>query len=388
VAALAAQVGRFRFFAGQREVAAQQIETALRLAEALSVPETLSQALNTKALLLLTGGRRSEGSVLLRHALDVALDHDKPSAALRAFYNLADAFLSWSDRYEEAADTVRRGLAHARMVGSRYWEWAFLGYSYPLYALGAWDEVLTRSAELPKEDWTRARLAYGSVLSSAVPVCIHRGDVEEAKTMVAAAADFERSADLQERSYYSCAKARILLAEGNHVEALALAESVFSQEREHQGVGHDPVKESFALAVEAAFELDLLDRVEELLTVVEQVPPGVRPHFLDAHLARFRAHLAARAGNNEEAERLFKGAGGLFQELAVPFPLAVTRLEHAEWLAAQGRIEETQPLVLEAREIFERLEAKPWLDRLDAAHAHSPTETPPGSLRREAKTRA
>jgi class 3 adenylate cyclase/tetratricopeptide (TPR) repeat protein/ribosomal protein L40E len=90
VAALAAQVGRFRLFAGDRELASQGIETALALAEALSLPEVLSQALNTKSILLLTQGRRDEGSVLLRHALEVALEHDKPSAALRAFYNLAD----------------------------------------------------------------------------------------------------------------------------------------------------------------------------------------------------------------------------------------------------------------------------------------------------------
>jgi class 3 adenylate cyclase/tetratricopeptide (TPR) repeat protein len=386
VAALAAQVGRFTFFAGDRELAAERIETALELAESLSLPETLSQALNTKGLLLLTGGRRSEGSVLLRHALNVALENDKPSAALRAFYNLGDAGLSWSDRYEEAADTVRQGLAHARMVGSRYWEWAFLGYGYPLYALGAWDDVLAMSAGLPKEDWTQARLAYGSVLSSAVPVYVHRGEVDEAKLMVAAVAEFERSADVQERCFYGCAKARILLAEGHRSEALALAESVFA-ERAHQGIGHDPVKESFVLAVEAALELDLIEKADELLAIVEHVPPGVRPQFVDAQAARFRAHLAARTGDNEEAERLFKGAGGLFHELAVPFHLAVARLEHAEWLAAQGRIEEAQPLFVEAREIFERLEARPWLDRLDAVHARPAAETTRSFVRGEVQTR-
>jgi hypothetical protein len=54
----------------------------------------------------------------------------------------------------------------------------------------------------------------------------------------------------------------------------------------------------------------------------------------------------------------------LFRELAVTFYLAVTELESSEWLVAQGRGEEAEPLVAEAREIFERLEAKPWLERL------------------------
>jgi class 3 adenylate cyclase/predicted ATPase len=375
LAALAAQVGRFRYFAGDAELASQQIETALALAEALSLPEVLSQALNTKALLLLAQGRRSESSALLRHALEVALEHDKPSAALRAFYNLADAVWSCGDRYEEGADTVRQGLALARKVGSRYWEWSFLGFGYPLYALGAWDDVLAMRDELPKGDWTQARLAYGSLLSSAVPVCVHRGRLDEAKRMVAAVAEFERSADVQERCYYGCARAHILLAEGDRAGALALAEPVFAA-RHVQGIGHDPIKESFALAVQAALTLDRLEKAEELLAVVEQAPPGARPQFLNAHVARFRAQLAARSLNGDEAERLFKGAGALFHELAVPFHQAVTRLEHGEWLVAEGRAEEAHQPLAEARKIFKRLEAKPWLDRLDAVAADTPAEIP------------
>jgi predicted ATPase/class 3 adenylate cyclase len=363
VALLAAQVGRFRFFAGDPELAAQRVETALMLAEALSLPEVLSQALNTKAVLLITRGRRSEGSVLLRHALEVALEHDKPSAALRAFYNLADAALSVADRYEDAAETVRQGLAHARKVGSRYWEWSFLGYGYPFYALGSWDEVLAMWDELPHEDWTRARLAYGTVLCSAVPVCVHRGRLDEAKRMVDTVAEFEHSADVQERSYYGFAKAQILLAEGHRADALRIAEAVFAA-RDALGVASDAVKESFALAVQAALELDGLDKAKELLEVVEHLSPGVRTQFLNAHVTRFRAQLAARGGNADEAERLFKGAGGLFQELAVPFHLAVTRLEQGEWLAAAGRADEADLSVVEAREAFERLDAKRWLDRM------------------------
>jgi len=53
----------------------------------------------------------------------------------------------------------------------------------------------------------------------------------------------------------------------------------------------------------------------------------------------------------------------------VPFYLAVTLLELSEWLVAQGQREQSEPLLAEAREIFERLEAKPWLERVAAAQA-------------------
>jgi tetratricopeptide (TPR) repeat protein len=229
--------------------------------------------------------------------------------------------------------------------------------------------------ELPHEDWTRARLAHGTGLCSAVPVYVHRGQLDEARRMVDAVAEFQRSADVQERCYYGFATAQILLAAGDHAEALRVAESVFA-ENEHMGYVLDAVKEAFGLALQAALELNRLDKADELLAIVER-----RPQFLNAQVARFRAHLAARSGNAPEAERLFKGASGLFQELAVPFHLAVTRLEHAEWLAAQGRAAEAQPLLAEAHEIFERLDARPWLERLGtpARAGHETEAVPAGS---------
>jgi tetratricopeptide (TPR) repeat protein len=301
--------------------------------------------------------------VLLRHALEVALEHDKPSAALRAFYILADAGLSNGDRYEDSAETVRQGLAHARKVGNRFWEWLLLGFGYPFYALGAWDDLLAMREGLPQDDWTRARWAHGTVLCSAVPVCVHRGRLEEARQMVDAVAELEGSADVPERCYYGVARAQILLAEGDRAGALRVAESVFA-ERDSIGVTQDAVKEAFALAVQSALKLDRLDKADELLAIVEQLAPGLRPQFLNAHVSRFRAQFAARRGKTEEAERLFKGACGLFQELAMPFHLAATQLEYADWLTAQGRAEEAHPLLAEAREIFEKLKAKPWLERL------------------------
>jgi hypothetical protein len=43
----------------------------------------------------------------------------------------------------------------------------------------------------------------------------------------------------------------------------------------------------------------------------------------------------------------------------------VVLLEHGEWLVETGRAGEAEPLLGEARETFERLEAAPWLERLE-----------------------
>ena len=40
-------------------------------------------------------------------------------------------------------------------------------------------------------------------------------------------------------------------------------------------------------------------------------------------------------------------------------------LEDAAWLVGHGNVEAAEPLAAEAREIFEPLRAKPYLERLD-----------------------
>jgi hypothetical protein len=56
--------------------------------------------------------------------------------------------------------------------------------------------------------------------------------------------------------------------------------------------------------------------------------------------------------------------------------LGVAQLEHAEWLLGQERPDEAQPLLDEARETFQRLEARPWLERADAAVAAPQASVP------------
>jgi tetratricopeptide (TPR) repeat protein len=372
LAALAAQIGRFMFFAGQSDLALERLDRALEIAELRSLPETIAHALNTKGIVLLARGRKVEGLALLRKALDVALEHDKPSAALRAYFNLGDT-ATRMDRADEAAELAREGLTLARRVGNRYWEWSFLAVAYPLFALGDWNEVVAREEALPEEDWAQVRLAFLALLTAIVRVRVHRGQLEEAKRSTRLFAEFEQSADVQEQAHAHSAEAMLLLAEGRTAEALRSARASF-ETRHALGIAEEAVKESFVVAVEAALALDDVSRAQELLALVDTLPPGGSPQFLQAHSARFHARLAARAGDVEEADRLFRRATGAFRELGFPFYLAVTLLEQGEWLVAQGRRDEAEPPLAEVHEIFERLEAKPWLDRLDAAQTGTPTE--------------
>jgi hypothetical protein len=163
------------------------------------------------------------------------------------------------------------------------------------------------------------------------------------------------------RSCYLAALAAVRLAEGNAESALAAAEQSFAM-RDTQGIGSQDVKLGFLHALEASHALGDERKANELLAVVEDLPSGLRPPFLEAASHRFRARFA---GDDPGADRHFTAAAAQLRALELPFHLAVVQLEHGEWLMARGRPEDAQPLRAEARDTFERLQAQPWLERID-----------------------
>ena len=110
--------------------------------------------------------------------------------------------------------------------------------------------------------------------------------------------------------------------------------------------------------------------------------PGrkVGPQYLEAQGLRLGARLAHLWEEPDLVEPKYRAAVGRFREMAVPFWMAVTLLEHSEWIAGRGR-EDAVPFLVEAGEIFERLEARPWLERVDRSHIGGPSlvDTPTSS---------
>ena len=145
-------------------------------------------------------------------------------------------------------------------------------------------------------------------------------------------------------------------------DALRAAERAVAA-RGELGMTFHPVKFGLFEALEAAFVLDDKGKVRELLAIVDGLRPGQLTPLLKAQQARFRARLAAQDEGTDVAAD-FATAESILRDLDMPFRLAVTQLEHAEWLVTQGQAGEAEPLLAEARETFERLKAAPWLERL------------------------
>ena len=355
LAALAAELARVLRVLGEEERATERNEFALEIAESLRLPELVARTLTTKSVLLIR--RPNEAVALVQQALRIALEQDLVAPALRAYANLGH-LAQQQDHFEEATRVTRDGLTLARKRGDRVYEWFLLSNLVEFsYAAGGWAEALQLANDFPEE--ARSSAAANFPAETLIRIHIERGEHDEARSLLSLLEGRDESADLTERGYAALARAALARVGGRHEEALAAGEEALETLRASGSPG--TAVEGFAEAGNAALALGDLAGVEELLEACERLQPVARTRYLEAHAARLRARLADRRGDRARAEDGLRSATALFRELGVPFWLAVTLLEHAELLAASGGVE---PLLAEAEEIFERLGARPWLERL------------------------
>jgi class 3 adenylate cyclase/tetratricopeptide (TPR) repeat protein len=358
---LSAELGRLLFFRGQGDRAAAVVDAALEVSEAIPLAEVTSQALNTKGIILTSRGRPLEGFALLSYALEVALEHDKPSAALRAYNNLAE-LLAGRDQFHASLEQYEHGLALARRQGNSLWQNLLLeAIPYPLFMLGRWDEALERAAELP--EWAGA-LELSGLLTALPTICVNRGDRETLERIQRlSATNAEDDADVQRVGGRAAVMAVAHRAEGRDVEALAEAEKALSSGLV-MGSDSPLVRLGLSEAVDAAFAVGDHARVEEFIARLDGLRKGELWPSLRALRDRARARLAAARGDLEHVDGAFARAAAQFRALGMPYWLGGTLTEHGEWLAKEGHSDEAAPLLAEAGTIFEGLQAKPWLERL------------------------
>jgi len=179
-------------------------------------------------------------------------------------------------------------------------------------------------------------------------------------------ASLESAVDIQDRSSYLSGASAVRLAEGRYDEALRLGVEADAVASPGFAPSSQQTKQGLVVAMEAALALGDRDRVETILEQIASIPPGLRAPYLDAHALRFRARLDA----SEDAHAA--AAAAAFRELGTPFWVAVVLLEQSELLARDGRDDEAEPLLAEARETFEGLRATPWLEKAVAVSREAP----------------
>ena len=364
LADIAARVGRMHVFAGDLDRAAERTETALQIGEALRLPDVLARALDTKGIVALSKGRSEEAEALSRHAVKVALEHDLTDRAIGATYNLAE-LLGQRDRYDEARESYIEGLTLARRIGDRPYEWAVLSeLAYLAMMGGRWDEAVTIAGEVPLEEPGATEVAV--LLPVAIAqIFVGRGAVTEARSFIERFAALRSSSDVQVRSIMGTADTLVLRAGSQLPEAISSAQEALAANL--GGPMSQMMKIASVEAVEGALTDGDVETATRYLGEIESLQPGELAPYLAAQADRLRARIAAVGGDITGADRGFRAAADGFRDLGVPYWMAVSLLEHAEVLVQFGRSDQADELLVEASDVFERLKATPWLDRVRAA---------------------
>jgi tetratricopeptide (TPR) repeat protein len=365
LAVVAAQLGRLLVLSGRYAEGVPLLEQALELAEHLELPEIYSQALSSKAIFLTWSDRLDEAGLLLRRALEVSLEHSLTAAAQRAYNNLA-VVLDSQDRYAEQATLCEQALELARRAGDRVSELAMLtGALNTLITVGRWDDALTWAGEARSAEELGERESTAASLLTLVSLHVPRGELDEARLLLESAVWVGTSEDWQGRAEYLVDHAKLLRAEDQPTEALAAAEQVLAMLAQRGlGLTYTFAKNALVQGVEAALDLGNTSRADELLGMARAARPGQVTPWLRAQVARLSARTRALGGQHDQVEQRFEAAEAGFRDVGTPFDLAVALTEHAEWLMARGRQDKAEPLRANAREIFQRLRARPWLERL------------------------
>jgi hypothetical protein len=246
----------------------------------------------------------------------------------------------------------------ARRCGDRRWEWWLTsGSLINLFYLGRWNEALEAAAGLPGAE---ADAAIGLVEAARIRVMIRiaRGEREAAEPEVRHIASYAGKGDVRVDADAAVAKAQLARQRGDAAGALRESETVLPEV--DTNLVHDLSGQQILIeGLESALAVDALDKARAILDRTRGLVVELGLPYLAAEADRLGARLAARRDEVEEAGQTYRRAEAEFRQLGYPFHLAVTLLEHAEDLPDDDAAKRRS----EALEIFERLEAAPWIER-------------------------
>ncbi len=361
IAALNGVLGRARSYAGDIDGAEEPLSLALEAARRHGLPAVESKALMDQGVNALQRGDPELARTLLEAARQTAEAAGLAEQVILAVGNIANVGMQWD--LPEAADQYAEQLALSRRSGDRLRESiAATNLSYILLLSGRWDEIETLGAKLltdleerPGAEFVHSVLAIVQAL---------RGRHAEARESLAKVAAWERGDDEELEAMHAAVLAAVALADGDPARALQSGLAMLPGAVRGLGATHDAVRHGWPSAFEAALALERVDDALSLLALLEAQPR--LPPYLDAHLARGRALLAAGDSADPDAARsALAEALERFSELAYPYWSGRARADLARLLAGSGRQAEAGELLEEARSELRALGAQPALASME-----------------------
>jgi tetratricopeptide (TPR) repeat protein len=336
-------------------------DEALPIAEHGNDPRLLARGFIIKAAALGASGRMREAIALARAAEEVAREHELVSEVLPAL--TVRGYLLGEVDNAQALETYRTGLALAQRVGHRSFKRNFINnIGYTSFLTGDWDVGLAAMDEVLTEDLDTIGRIW--LLSNALIIRVSRGDDVDDQL-----AEMERLAAPVEDPHVSMAPSDTL---ANFAQAQGRLED--AQRHWLLAVGRWSSQEpaSYYQAARPALWAGDLDKVREYTAGLDAT--GFHGPVVEARRATLRAAVAALEGRSSEAVLLYKEALTAWRDLKVVWEEALTGLDMATVLDQSDP--SVQAAIRSTREIFTRLGAKPYLERLESVVARRGAPAP------------
>jgi hypothetical protein len=327
----------------------------MRLADRLGEQGELAEALAVLSLLYSTTGAFGVGRIFLEASARHAREHQLPVALSRALVNLAAS--AQSTDLVEAAEFAHESLAVSIRAGNtNLLATAQANLVLVLSLAGRWTEL---DAALDGADALR-RSTYSDIAYVAHTLAA----LDRLQTPPAPDTRGDRSSEAPaDLAWYLLGDAAQALTAGDKVAAFAHAVEAARIMHDLAGT-YDDFIHAFGLAVNLAADLHDREGYADLLGLVDQV---ASPVAVQAFHARLRALIASDDGSPpEEVETAFRQAIDLFEQWGTPPQRARTECDLGLWLSGQGRAEEADKLLANARTTYEDLGARGPLEALAA----------------------
>jgi class 3 adenylate cyclase/tetratricopeptide (TPR) repeat protein len=365
-AALLADLSRALMRMGQPAKAIGAADLALDLAEHLGLDRIVAETFNNKGSSLGQLGRRREGLALLQAAVDVAHAGGYVAAEIRAMSNRG----ANTDDPRQSRDSYRAAADLANRVGNRTMaRWASESARFQDYELAEdWDAALAAAANDRMEgrggllDEIRS-WAVSSLFQAA------RGESTDA-ALAALEALSTKVSDPYARASLHLVRSDRALHAGDF--ALGCDQAVAASEEDEQLTAL-----CLALAMRPALWGRDLGRAR---MVADRLDAHRSTGFrVDTSRIAARAGIAALEGRTDEAIAGSREALTRLRSIGADFEVARAVLDFVLLVGADHPA--TREFAAEARAVFERVGARPYVERLDAALAGHAAATAPSGTR-------
>ncbi|HYN69591.1 MAG TPA: AAA family ATPase, partial [Candidatus Eisenbacteria bacterium] len=348
LAALGSQLARAHYLTGNLQQAIEIADPVLRSAEHLDLASIVADTLVTKGSALAQDGRSIEGIALLRAGQELAEKHGLADTLTRAIGNRLGTESHMDPR--AALEIGRAGIAATRRLG--YHATLVIGNAADAARrVGEWDWAVGVLDEALDEGFESSDLV--ELLLSSIVFHAYRGEtiaeqVDELERL------YEGATDVYRIAYLEWSRAFVAFAAGRLGDA---------RERFRLGIELTASPDGLPYPARAALWDRNADAARADLADLEA--SGMHGPALDADAITIRAGVAALEGRTGDAIALYRNALRAWHDLGLAWDEALCGLDMA--LLLDPADPDVRVAAEAAREILVRLQAKPFIARLDAA---------------------